>query len=92
MRTTLTLDADNAEGLREFAHRSRLSFKRVVNEALRRGLRAGLVVQAEPPFVVEARPMGLKAGRDPLHLSQLEAELEIQAFEKKTKRLRKIGR
>lgn len=92
MRTTLTLDPDNDERLREFAHRSRLSFKRVLNEALRRGLRGGLTAPTEPPFVVKPRPMRLKAGWDPMRLSQLEAELEIQSFEKKTKRLLKAGR
>ena len=38
MRTTLTLDDDLAEELRTLAHRTRRSFKQVVNEALRAGL------------------------------------------------------
>ena len=33
MRTTLTIDPDNAERLRKLAHRSRLPFKRVLNDA-----------------------------------------------------------
>ena len=38
MRTTLTIDEDLAEQLRDRAHRTRRSFKQVVNEALRAGL------------------------------------------------------
>ena len=38
MRTTLTLDDELAEELRTLAHRTRRSFKQVVNEALRTGL------------------------------------------------------
>ncbi len=38
MRTTLTIDDDLAEALRDLAHRTRRSFKQVVNEALRAGM------------------------------------------------------
>ncbi len=38
MRTTLTLDDDVAEELRTLAHRTRRSFKDVVNETIRTGL------------------------------------------------------
>ena len=87
MRTTLTIDPDNAEQLRQLAHRSRLPFKRVLNDALRAGLRGEKAGVAEPPFVVKASPMRLKAGVDPKRLSQFEAELDVAAFERKTKRL-----
>jgi plasmid stability protein len=40
MRTTLTLDDDVADELRARAHRSRRSFKQVVNDALRAGLQS----------------------------------------------------
>lgn len=39
MRTTLTLDSAIAKQLKEIAHRSGKSFKHVVNETLREGLR-----------------------------------------------------
>lgn len=91
MRTTLTIDPDNAEQLRKLAHRSRLPFKRVVNDVLRLGLRGETTGQAEPPFVVKASPMHLKAGIDPMRLSQFEADFDLAAFEKKTKRLRDAG-
>jgi hypothetical protein len=40
MRTTLTLDPDVAQLLEEEAHRRRLPWKQVVNDAIRRGLAA----------------------------------------------------
>ena len=40
MRTTLTIDDAIAADLKELAHRSKKSFKEVVNEALRLGLSA----------------------------------------------------
>ena len=91
MRTTLTIDPDNAERLRKLAHRSRLPFKRVLNDVLRLGLRGENMGEPEPPFVVEASPMRLKAGIDPMRLSQFEAGLDVAAFEEKTKRLLDAG-
>jgi len=80
MRTTLTLDEDNAERLRELAHRTRRPFKRVVNEVLRRGLGEGGVAEGQEPYRVEATPMRLRAGIDPARLAQMESELEIERF------------
>ena len=88
MRTTLTIDPDHAERLRTLAHRSRQPFKRVLNDFLRLGLRGAAPDEPEPPFVVRPSPMRLKAGVDPMRLSQFEADLDIDAFEKETKRLR----
>ena len=62
-RTTLTLEDDVAERLREERRRSGKSFKDVVNEAIRAGLdRRG--VQPRGRFVVKARPMNAKPGFD----------------------------
>ena len=63
MRTTLTLEDDVAERLREESRRTGKSFKEVVNEAIR----AGLDRRVDGPrerFVVEARPMHAKPGMD----------------------------
>ena len=62
------------------AHRSRLPFKRVLNDALRRGLPGGLEEEDEPPFVVNAKTMKLKTGLDPMRLSLLETELDVEQF------------
>lgn len=42
--------------------RSGKSFKQVVNESLRMGLRARSELKATKPFRVKARPLGLRAG------------------------------
>ena len=62
-RTTLTLEDDVAERLREESRRTGKSFKDVVNEALRAGL-ARPSATGLRPFKVAARNMGLKPGFD----------------------------
>jgi hypothetical protein len=57
MRTTITLDVDVAARLREFAHRSGVSFKQAVNDAVRQGLSSPAVVRAEP-FVQPTYSLG----------------------------------
>ena len=49
MRTTVTLDADVEKLLRDSMHRERKSFKRALNEALRRGLKGGGEPTARTP-------------------------------------------
>ena len=62
MRTTLTLDPDVALLLKKRAARLHLSFKEVVNEAIRRGLAAGdrgldrPRPELPPPFKSELNP------------------------------------
>ena len=86
MRTTLTVEEDNAEGLREMAQRMRRPFKQVVNEVIRTGLRSLTVEETQAPYRVKARPMKLRAGIDPGKLSQFESELDIEKFESTTRR------
>ncbi len=64
MRTTLSLDEDVAEKLREETARRRLSFKETVNAILRRGLASPSEEELATPFTVEPRPLGLRAGFD----------------------------
>ena len=80
VRTTVTLEPDVAEKLREFAHRSRMSFKAALNAALRRGL-----VAQDPPsrrgrFVVEPHDGTFRPGVDLGRLNQLSDQLETEAF------------
>jgi hypothetical protein len=86
MRTTVTLDADVEQLLREAMQRGRKSFKEALNEAVRRGLR-GQRDDGEPAFVVRARPMGLRPGIDPAQVRDLDDELEIEEFLRKTRAL-----
>jgi hypothetical protein len=82
MRTTLTLDDDIAKTLQERARRSGESFKEVVNETLRRGLREK-AASPLPRFEVKAKACGFHRGVDVLHLNQLNDELEIEDFLRK---------
>jgi hypothetical protein len=84
----VTLDPDVARLLKEEVHRTRLSFKAVLNNAVRAGLRAASQSGRRKPFVVRAQPMGLRPGIDPGRLGELADELEIEAFLKTTERLR----
>jgi len=81
MRTTLTLDDDLAKQLREKARLSGESFKEVVNETLRRGLRSS--EKPSPPlprFVVKSKARGFVPGVDILHLNRFFGELETDDF------------
>ncbi len=86
MRTTVTLDADVELLIRRAMERGRKSFKQVLNEAVRRGLK-GEGGEDVPAFVVKARPMGLRSGIDPARLRDLDDELEVQEFLRKTQAL-----
>jgi hypothetical protein len=87
MRTTVTLDPDVERLLKEEAHRTRLSFKAVLNNAVRAGLRATSRTGRRNPFVVRAQPMGIRPGIDPARLTELADDLEIEGFLKTTERL-----
>ena len=84
MRTTLTLDDDIAKTLQEHARRSGESFKEVVNETLRRGLRGEKPASALPRFEVKPKACGFRRGVDVLRLNQLNDQLEIEDFHRKT--------
>lgn len=85
MRTTLTLEPDVARMLKDAAHRSRLSFKAVLNAAVRAGLAGGNAAVTGPGFILKAAPLGLRTGVDPHRLNSLPDELEAEEF------LRKAG-
>lgn len=82
----MTLDEDVERMLRETAYRTRSSFKHTLNAAVRAAL-AGQGLRAKSRrFVVQARPMGLRAGIDPAGLNQLADELETEAVLEKSRR------
>ncbi|MEO1302749.1 MAG: hypothetical protein AAFV36_06150 [Myxococcota bacterium] len=80
MRSTLTLDPDVAEALKAEQHRTRQSFKAVVNTALRRGLSIGAKPTEPEPFRVEPMHLGFQPGIDPNRLNQLLDELDVDDF------------
>ena len=76
----MTLDKDVELLLKETMHRSRRGFKETLNAAVRAALGPRPGSPARQPFVVTARPMGLRAGIDPAGLNKLADELEAEAF------------
>lgn len=92
MRTTVTLDADVEQRLREAMRRQGKGFKETLNDALRRGLGPGPADADAPSFQVESRPMGLRPGLDPARLHDLDDDLEVEEFLRKTARLGRRAR
>jgi hypothetical protein len=87
VRTTVTLDPDVERLLKEEVHRSRQSFKEVLNNAVRQGLRPSPSGKKRKPFVVKARAMGLRTGIDPARLTELADDLEVDKFLNLTQQL-----
>jgi hypothetical protein len=83
MRTTLTLERDVAERLRQEMRRTGRGLKAIVNEALRLGLGgAGRPVRAAR-FSVKPRDLGVRPGFDPDRMNQLVDELQVAETRKK---------
>lgn len=74
-RTTLTLDDDVAANLQREARRSGRSFRSVVNDAIRAGLRARERRELEP-FEVQPFNLGLRPGYSLDSISELIDRLE----------------
>lgn len=79
MRTTVTLDSDVEQLLRDAMHRQRRSFKRTLNDAVRVGLRPERGTPTGTPFTIHAWDLGLLPGLDPTRMNQLADELESEA-------------
>jgi hypothetical protein len=80
MRTTITLEPDVEKLLRDETHRTRRSFKAVVNDAIRTGLASRRVEEPAPVYRVKPASMGLRPGVDTTQLQDLADELEAEAF------------
>jgi hypothetical protein len=79
MRTTLTIDDDLAAILKRESRRRGISYKELVNTALRRGLLAEEVMPAKQVVVTRPHAFGFKVGVDLDKLNQLSDELESEA-------------
>ena len=86
MRTTLTLDDDVADALKERARRLDQSYKEVVNDVLRRGLRPD-APRSDEPYRVRTHSTGFAPGVDPLRLNQLVDAFETEAYLEKEARV-----
>ena len=78
MRTTLTLDDDVADKLKQLAAKRKQPFRRVLNDLLRRAL-SGQSARPKPAIAkVETFSSALRAGIDPVRLNQLVDDLEVE--------------
>ena len=77
MRTTLTLVPDTEKLLRDEQHRTKTSFKEVLNSAVRKALRPA---PRSRPKLLPPRPMGLRTGIDPRELTGLADDLEAESY------------
>ena len=80
MRTTLTIEDDLASFLKEEGRRKGMSFKEIVNMALRRGLSSGQEVAPAHRVVTRPHDYRFKPGIDLDKLNQLVDELEAEEF------------
>lgn len=79
MRTTVAIDDDLFDKLKEVAARRREPFTRIVNETLRRGLAGQRPRETRRGrFKVETFDSAFRPGVDPLRLNQLLDELEVR--------------
>jgi hypothetical protein len=92
MRTTVTLDHDAEQLLRDAMQRTRRGFKATLNQAIRKGLGDAAGAPDEAPYKVQAKALGLRAGIDSARLNQLDDDLALDAFLETTRRLKQQGR
>ena len=80
MRTTLTLDEDVADFLKDQSRLHSKPFNLMVNEVLRRGITPNSKAPGPPPFKVVPNRSNLVPGVDPHKLNQLNDQLEAEDF------------
>ena len=76
MRTTITIDDDVIDTARSVAEKLHAPFRRVVNEALRSGLKAVEEPAKSRPYQTRPRKMGLRPGRNLDNIQELLAQVE----------------
>lgn len=87
MRSTLTIDPDVEQLLRDAVAQTRKPYKVVVNEALRRGLSVAEPAPARP-FKVEPLSLGWNETLDPTGFNRLLDQLAVESFADAQKRSR----
>jgi len=87
MRTTVTIDPDVQQLIRDAMQQTGQGFKTTLNEAVRKGLADMMPAQREKRFVVQAQDMGVCPGIDIANVHDLESELEVEAYLNVTRKL-----
>lgn len=94
MKTTLTLDADVADYLKEQCRLQHKPFERVVNETLRHGMETSAPLESTadrgedsglPSFKVVPFSSKFKPGVDEMKLNQVNADLEMEELIRKVR-------
>ena len=80
MRITVTLEPEAESLLRKVMREHGLTFTEALNQTIIRGLAELLCDMDKTPFVQESFPMGLRAGYDPVNLSSLSDDIEVDAY------------
>jgi hypothetical protein len=78
MRTTIIIDDDVLDQARAIASKLKLPFRRVVNEALRSGLKSVAEPSQSRPHTTRPHKMGLKPGRDLDNIQELLSQIEAE--------------
>lgn len=76
MRTTITLEPDVLARARQAATKNNVTFRYIVNEALRAGLAELENTAHSKPYHEKSYPMGLKAGKNLDNIGELLAVME----------------
>ena len=79
MRTTLTLEDDVMERARAVAARLHEPFRKVVNEALRAGLKTVEAPAVSRPYRTKPHKLGLKPGLNFDNIQELLSQIEGEA-------------
>ena len=83
MRTTLTLDPDVSEKIRQETSSGKTSLKKLINEKLRIGF--GITPRKKSPkFIVKPHASDYYPGIDPMKFNQLLDDMEAEEFLKKS--------
>ena len=78
MRTTLTIEDQIDIVLRKIAAKQHMSYKEVVNKALKKGIESMEAHEAPVTYKVRSKAYGFQPGVDPEKLNQLVDELEVE--------------
>jgi hypothetical protein len=80
MRTTLTIEPDVAEKAKRAMQLTGMTFKDLVNEALRRGIDQVSAPKPVRPYRTRARPLGLKRGLSYDNIAELLAQTDKEDY------------
>ena len=77
MRTTLTIEDDLAQKLKNAANRQRKSFKEVVNQTLRRGLAPLGGKPTQRKISLKTRSLAYRRGVDEVKIKEMLDDLDV---------------